>query len=59
MCLFADDSNVFVTSSNLTDLFTLANDMLAEIFIWTTSNKLSINFEKTNYMIFKPSKNNK
>jgi len=56
MCLFADDSNVFVTSSNLTDLFTLANDMLAEIFIWTTSNKLSINFEKTNYMIFKPSK---
>jgi len=55
--LFADDSNVFVFASNLTDLFIKGNAALCEIFDWTVCNKISLNFEKSNYMLFKPPSN--
>ena len=52
--LFADDTNIFVIASDLKDLFTLSNQILVDILKWTVCNKLSINLDKTNYMIFKP-----
>jgi hypothetical protein len=55
--LFADDSNVFVFSSNICDLFTTANSVLSDLYKWSTRNKLSLNYDKTNYMIFKPTNN--
>jgi hypothetical protein len=54
--LFADDTNVFIVASDITTLFNLANLIADDIFKWTVSNKLSINLEKTNYMLFKPNK---
>ena len=28
-----------------------------DLFMWSTRNKLSLNYDKTNYMIFKPTNN--
>jgi len=54
MRLFADDTNIFIIANDLTVLFNLANDITCNVYQWLISNKLSINFEKSNYMIFKP-----
>lgn len=53
--LFADDSNAFVISDNLTELFNKANYALKLIQIWLAANQLSLNYSKTNYILFKPS----
>ncbi len=52
--LFADDSNLFIVSKDLSTLFSVANSELAHISSWTLSNKLHINYTKTNYMLFYP-----
>jgi len=52
--LFADDTNIFVIASDLRVLFTLANEIVNNVYQWLVCNKLTINFDKTNYMIFKP-----
>jgi len=52
--LFADDSNVFIVNKDVHELFKTANIAINEINEWFVCNKLSINFDKTNYMIFKP-----
>ena len=54
--LFADDSNLFIISNNLQSLFSLANKETESLSTWITANKLHINFDKTNYMLFQPSK---
>jgi hypothetical protein len=53
--LFADDSNMFVIANDLKVLFSIANVTLRSIYQWLVCNKLTINLDKTNYMIFKPS----
>ena len=55
--LYADDSNVFVKSTNLTDLFSLANDVCAQISKWFNSNRLTINYSKSNFILFFPTSN--
>ena len=55
--LFADDTNIFVTENNLTDLFSSSNTACAEISEWLKSNRLSVNSSKTSYILFFPSKN--
>lgn len=52
--LFADDTNLFCTNRNLTTLFDDINRELVNIFAWVNSNKLSLNIDKTNYMLFTP-----
>ena len=54
--LFADDSNLFVISENPKTLFNLANNELCNLSQWIKANKLHINYEKTNYILFEPSK---
>jgi hypothetical protein len=51
--IFADDTNIFASSSSITDLHleTLINEELTKIKEWCDINKLSINVKKTNYMI--------
>ena len=48
--LFADDSNFFCTG-NLIDT---ANSELKSIVSWLNANKMSLNVDKTHYMIFRP-----
>ena len=55
--MFADDTNLFYTHSNIKKLFSTMNEELASINQWFTSNKLSLNANKTKYSFFhKPSK---
>jgi len=50
--IFADDTNLFITGKNLEDLIDTANNELNEVIQWMRSNKLSLNIQKTKYIIF-------
>ena len=50
--MFADDTNIFFSEKNYKTLFAIANQQLQNIDNWLTSNKLSLNTAKTNYIIF-------
>ena len=54
--LFADDTNVFVSSDSKQEVFEKANQILLEIENYMKYNKLHINFKKCCYMYFDPSK---
>lgn len=54
--IFADDTNVFYSSTNSNDLERVINEELPSIYAYCNANKLSINFKKTNYMIVKSSR---
>ena len=56
LSLFADDANVFVVNHDLAMLFEKANEVCFNLFEWFTANKLCVNFCKTSYMIFMPTK---
>lgn len=50
--LFADDSNFFLTHSNIEYLFHTLNQELYKISEWLIANKLSLNCSKTTYCLF-------
>ena len=50
--MFADDTNIFSTGKNLSELRESLNEDLVNIEEWLRCNKLSLNVLKTNYMIF-------
>ena len=50
--MFVDDTDLFYTHSNSQKLFSTMNEELASINQWFTSNKLSLNAEKTKYYFF-------
>ena len=50
--LFADDTNLFCSDNNMRALFETANQELSQINDWFLANKLSLNVEKTKYMLF-------
>ena len=50
--LFADDSTPYLRGKNLPELLTKANTDLENIQAWLSANKLTINVDKTKYMIF-------
>ena len=52
--LFADDSNFFCTGQNLSDIFDTVNHELNAIVDWLNSNKMSLNVDKTHFMVFHP-----
>ena len=56
--LFADDSNIFVQGNNLDDMVDILNSELAIINNWLRANKLSLNVDKTFYMLFEPRRSN-
>jgi hypothetical protein len=51
--LFADDTNVFISDKSLESLFKRANCELKLISSWFKANRLSLNIEKTNFIIFR------
>ena len=52
--LFADDSNLFYSHKNLQCLEINLNDRLCNVNEWLCANKLSLNIEKSNFVIFHP-----
>lgn len=57
--MFADDTNLFFSSKNLTDLEKTINRELQNICLWFNLNKLSLNVKKTNFILFGHSKRKK
>ena len=49
---FADDTTVFRKGGDLNELFTVVNRELTYVDEWLRANKLSLNVNKTTYMIF-------
>ena len=52
MLLFADDTNLLYTGKELKSLIPKINSSLDKIYNWFSTNKLSLNVEKTNYILF-------
>ena len=50
--LFADDSNLLLSGSNLNDLCKQMNAELKNVVNWFKTNKLCLNVKKTNFMVF-------
>ena len=50
--LFADDTNLFCTGRNIDLLVNEINDEMSKVYSWVKANKLSLNIDKTNFMLF-------
>ena len=50
--LFADDTNIFCSENKLVDLQVILNRELSKLYVWFSVNKLSLNLDKTNYILF-------
>ena len=50
--LFADDTNIFLSGKNLTEVCDIMTSELKKLDAWFKVNKLSLNVSKTNYMVF-------
>ena len=51
--LFADDSNLFLSGKNPNELVKTMNNEIIKIIDWLKVNKLSLNIDKTHYIIFR------
>jgi retron-type reverse transcriptase len=51
--LFADDTNLFLSHNDLSFMRNTINSELLKLSEWFKANKLSINVQKSSYMIFK------
>ena len=51
--LFADDTNLFLSHNDLSFMMNTINSELLKLSEWFKANKLSINIQKSSYMIFK------
>lgn len=56
--IFADDTNIFVSSKNKADVYRIANEILSTVQLYLLSNQLHINLDKCTYMYFRPNLNN-
>ena len=52
--LFADDTNLFLTGNTTSSVVDAANNAMSKLSKWFVANKLSLNIDKTCYMIFPP-----
>ena len=50
--LFADDTNIFIEHSNMQSLMDNAKVIVEYLDNWFKANKLTLNINKTNFMIF-------
>jgi hypothetical protein len=53
--MFADDTTIYITGGNLKFLTKKINEDLKYVAQWFDDNSLSLNVEKSNHIIFKPS----
>ena len=52
--LFADNTNIYYESNSLQELEKTFNKELNKLYLWLNINRLSLNIDKTNYLIFHP-----
>ena len=57
--MFADDTNLFISDSNIKNLFETMNEELRKVANWFKANKLSLSISKTNYSLFHSTKKRK
>ena len=55
--LFADDTNIYYESSDLLDIQKSVNKELRKVRKWLESNRLALNLDKTNFVIFHSTQN--
>ena len=51
---FVNDAMLFYRSNNLQELSATVNNGSSNIMQWSNANRLSLNIDKTNFMIFRP-----
>ena len=51
--MFADDTTIYATGSNVRFLYRKINEDLNKITQWFKNNSLSLNIDKTNYILFR------
>jgi retron-type reverse transcriptase len=56
--IFADDTNVFFFSKDVSELETVMNEQFKLLLNYCTINKLSVNFKKTHFMIISSKRKN-
>ena len=49
--LFADDSNIFISGHETNEIIDIMNLKFKKFVTWLNINKLSLNIEKTQYML--------
>ena len=54
--IFADDTSVFYSCKNVNELETVMNDEIQALLKYCAINKLSVNFKKTNFIVFRSPK---
>ena len=54
--LSADDTNLFLSDKDIGNLYKTMNQELKQVNLWLTANKLSLNVNMTQFMIFKSKK---
>ena len=52
--LYADDTNILYANKDLKTLESKVNKELKNVYLWLTSNKLTLNPKKSNFVIFHP-----
>ena len=52
--LFADDTNIYYEDQSLVNLEKKVNKELKNLYLWLNVNRLALNIEKTNFVIFHP-----
>ena len=52
--LFADDTNIYYECNSLHELEQTVNKELDKLYLWLNVNRLSLNIDKTNFLIFHP-----
>ena len=51
--MFADDTNIFIQGKNISQIQNDMNEEMIKISAWFKVNKLSLNIDKTHFMLFK------
>ncbi len=51
---FADDTTLYTSHSDLTQLYENANEQINDLYQWFCSNRLSLNAKKTKYIVIRP-----
>ena len=52
--LFANGTNLFCTGKNLKDVVSQINVEIGKVYCWVKAKKLSLDIDKTNFMLFTP-----
>ena len=52
--IFADDTNIFFHCNNIEELITTSKNIMINLNAWFNDNKLSLNIDKTSFIIFRP-----